>query len=72
MFEWCAAFVKSTGKLSWWGVTELFVKCGALCNAEPTTVLGCVVVGTGVVAGAYLFGPDFTYHLSIEAHAKWD
>ena len=55
MFEWAATFIKLTGKTSWWVCMEF---AGAY-GCEPTTVLGCVVLGTSTLAGTYFFGPGF-------------
>lgn len=60
MFEWGAAFIKFTGKLSWYGI----IKFAAAHNAEPTTVLGCVIVSTSVIAGTYFFGPSWISMIS--------
>ena len=63
MFEWGVAFIKITGKISWLAIN----KVGVMYHAEPTTVLGCVVISTSLLAGTYLFGPDLL-NLITSAH----
>ena len=53
MFEWGATFIKLTGKLSWGAC----MKFAVAYNVEPTTVLGCAVVGTATLAGMYCLVP---------------
>lgn len=52
-FEFFSSFVKLTGKASY----ALVKSTAAYFGTEPTTVVGCVVVGGGALFAAYLIGP---------------
>lgn len=53
MIEFAAAFIKISGKLSWFVVQ----KAAIYCATDPTNIMGVIVIGTTVLAGAYILGP---------------